>query len=58
MGLSMCCTARGGTSGCLTAEKRENLSVFKYVLNLAKEFLHTSYNMFLNLCPVLIRNLE
>ena len=58
MGQPMCCTARGGTSGCLRAEKREKLSVVRYVFNLAKEFLHTSYKMFPNLCPVLNWNLE
>ena len=40
------------------AEKREDLSDFRYVFNLAKVFLHTSSKMFLNLCPLLIQNLE
>ena len=30
------------------AEKREDLSDFRYVFNLAKVFLHTSPKMFLN----------
>ena len=38
------------------AEKREDLSDFRYVFNLAKVFLHTSSKMFLNLRSVLIQN--
>ena len=40
------------------AEKREDLSDFRYVFNFAKVFLHASSKMLLNLCPLLIQNLD